>query len=130
MDIYELHQAVIDGHKKALPAFIELKKQADAMNLVLEALKDLATEEFYQEWGGKEQSIAGATVSSHAGGRYSYDNDATWMRLDSARKDREALMKDALKSEGEVVDPETGEIIPPAKYLPNREGISIKLPKG
>ena len=130
MDIYELHQAVIDGHKKALPAFIELKRHHDAMNLVLEALKELATEEFQNEYGGKEQMIAGATVSSHASGRYSYDHIPEWKQVANKKAIIEKTAQLAYKAGGPVVDEETGAIQDPAKYIPNKQTIAIKFPKG
>jgi hypothetical protein len=129
MDIYELHQAVIDGHKKALQAYVDLKKQADSMNLVLEALKELATEEFQNEYGGKEQSVYGATVSVHRGGRYDYSGVSGWKQA----KDKITLLEKqaqlAYKAGGAVVDEETGELTEPAKYLPNKESITVKFPK-
>ena len=129
MDYFQLHQDVIEGRKKALPSYVELKRMADELALVMEALKELATDEFYQEWGGKEAVIAGATVSKHSGGRYDYSGVTGWKQA----KDKVTLLEKqaqlAYKAGGPVVDESTGGLTEPAKYIPNKETISVKFQK-
>lgn len=129
MDYFQLYQDVIEGRKKALPSYIELKRMADELSPVMEALKELATEEFQSEWGGKEAVIAGATVTKHSGGRYDYSGVTGWKQA----KDKVTLLEKqaqlAYKAGGPVLDEETGELTEPAKYIPNKESITIKFPK-
>lgn len=127
MDYKKLFDDVTAGNKEALPAFIDLKKYADDLAQYLEALKEKAVEEFNGSYGGREQVINGATVSKHSGGRYIYKDVPGW----KAMKDKLTLMEKsaqlAYKAGGECIDEETGEVIVPAQYIPNKESITVKF---
>jgi hypothetical protein len=129
MDYKQLYDSVVAGNAPALQSYIEVKKYAEDLATYVEALKDLAAQEHQALWGGKEVVIDGATVSRHSGGRYVYDGVPGWKET----KDKLTLIEKsaqlAYKAGGSVVDEESGEIIPPAKYVPNKESITIRLPK-
>jgi len=66
-------------------------------------------------------------VSKHSGGRYIYKDVPGW----KAMKDKLTLMEKsaqlAYKAGGECIDEETGEVIVPAIYVPNKESITVKF---
>jgi hypothetical protein len=129
MDYKAIFDEVTAGNAPALTSYIELKRYADDMAKYLEALKEQAVNEFNDQYGGREQTIHGATVSRHQSGRYVYTDVPGWTQL----KDKLTLLeKEAqlcYKAGGEVTDAETGEIRVPAKYIANKDSISIKFAK-
>ena len=129
MNYHELYDRVQSGHAEALPTYVELKKYADDLAMVLEALKEQATEEFQTRWGGKEAHVAGAVVTAHQGGRYIYDHIEGWKEAKNSLTLLEKQAQLSLKAGGPVLDEETGVLTQPAKYIPNKPTIAVKIPK-
>jgi hypothetical protein len=129
MDYKALFDEVTAGNAPALQSYIELKRYADDMAKYLEALKDQAVNEFNDQYGGREQTIHGATVSRHSSGRYDYSGISEWKQTKDKLTLLERTAQMAYKAGGSVVDELTGEVIPPAKYIANRDSISIKFAK-
>jgi hypothetical protein len=129
MDYRKIFDEVTAGNAPALTSYIDLKRYADDMAKYLEALKEQAVNEFNDQYGGREQQVHGATVSRHSSGRYIYTDVPGWTQL----KDKLTLLeKEAqlcYKAGGEVTDAETGEIRVPAKYIANKDSITIRFPK-
>ena len=126
MDYRALYDKVVEGRLKPLPAYIDMKAYADDLAITLEALKQEAISEFNNEWGGTEQVIHGALVAKHQSGRHSYDHDHTWTRIKEQLTMREKIMQLANKSNGPMLDEDTGEYVPPSRYTPSKESITIK----
>ena len=129
MDYRKIFDEVTAGNAPALTSYIELKRYADDMAKYLEALKEQAVNEFNDQYGGREQTIHGATVSRHQSGRYDYSGISEWKQTKDKLTLLERTAQMAYKAGGSVVDEATGEIVPPAKYIPNKDGIAIKFPK-
>jgi hypothetical protein len=129
MNYRKLFDEVTAGNTPALTSYIELKRYADDMAKYLEALKEQAVNEFNDQYGGREQVIAGATVSRHSSGRYTYDHIPGWKQAKDSLTLMEKVSQMAYKAGGEVTDAETGEITVPARYIANKDSISIKFAK-
>lgn len=126
IDYKLLYDKVQEGRAKALPTYIDLKAVMDDMALTLEALKEQAVNEFEDEYGGKEQVIHGVTVTLHQGGRYDYTKVPGWAQAKDKITMLEKQAQLAYKAGGPVVDEETGEVIQPARHIPNKKSIAIK----
>jgi len=61
---------------------------------------------------GKEFEISGFKFMKMSRTTYDFKHDSVWQELESLKKSRESLMKQAM--ENEIADSTTGEIIPPA----------------
>jgi hypothetical protein len=129
MDYRKIFDEVTAGNAPALTSYIELKRYADDMAKYLEALKEQAVNEFNDQYGGREQTIHGATVSRHSSGRYTYDHIPGWKQAKDSLTLMEKVSQMAYKAGGEVMDAETGEITVPAKYIANKDSIAIKFTK-
>lgn len=77
-------------------------------------------------FGGKEQTIHGVTVVPHQGGHYDYTKVPGWKQANDKTTMIEKQAQLAYKAGGPVVDEETGEVIQPAKFIPNKKSIAIK----
>ncbi len=61
---------------------------------------------------GEEVEVAGFRYKKANRRTYSYKHDATWQEIDGKKKAREEQMKTAI--EHDVIDTETGELVPKA----------------
>lgn len=128
MDYRALYDKVVEGRLKPLPAYIDMKAYADDLAITLEALKQEAINEFNNEWGGTEQVIHGALVARHQGGRYNYKDVPGWKKAKENLSIIESGAQKAAKADsGTWMDEETGEVFTAAKYVPNKESITIKM---
>jgi len=67
----------------------------------------------------------GYRFENTASGRYDYSNNIEWKQLNDAKKQLETDMKLASKSKNNYINEETGEIIQPAVYKPNKTSVKI-----
>ena len=67
----------------------------------------------------------GCDITISASGRYSYNHSPEWTNLNKERKELEKKMQAAYKTKLDLVDNETGEIIPMAEYTPNVKSLRI-----
>jgi hypothetical protein len=114
---------------------LEIEVKLKAMEEIIKALrgnqdvKDFAMDE--AEKHGKSFDFAGAKFSIVETGRYDYSADPEWKRVDNEikllkehQKIQEKLLRDLDK---EVADPDTGEIIIPAKKVTTKQiRVSLK----
>lgn len=118
------------GEVPALTPYIASKKLLKRLEQFDKEIRENALEEASRY--ESKFTFDGVEVEYRQGaGRYSYSHDEEWAALKEQenkiaelRKQREELMKTALRTQGElVVD---GEIIPPAKVSYNQDSLIVK----
>lgn len=108
-------QAIIDkvivGELDPLKVHVYAKAMKEAWELIASETQGYALDE--AEKYGKEGKVFGASFRlSSTGDRYDYEADQTYRDLKEKLKQREELLKQAVKSRVVLVDDETGEQIP------------------
>jgi hypothetical protein len=126
MNYKELYDSVVAGNAPALQTYIQVKKYAEDLATYVDALKELAAQDFYEKWGGREQEIAGVLVAPHRSGSYDYSHIAGIKQLEATLAERKKRAQDACKAGGDGMDATTGEVIEAAVFKPGRDGIAIK----
>lgn len=106
-----------DGYKVA--AF--LKQFED----VIKTAKELVKSQVLKELKDGTVSFEGFEIAQTGGGKYDYSKNKEWNKLKAQIKDIEDDMKIAYKSEKELLDPKTGEIIEAAIYNHNKSSYKI-----
>lgn len=136
----EMSGAVVDkvmsGEEDALEVYVKAKAMSELSTDIMNGIKELAKEEAGR-YEKDESVILGCNFSIRDGGTsYSFDHDETWSSLDkqikklnAEKKEREKQMIEATKF-AEVVDKDTGEVIPPAKISSyGGSSLVISIPK-
>ena len=126
----DIASEIRSGNIPALTPYIKSKLLLKRLEKFDGEIRENALEEasMYE----KTFSIEGVNVEYRNGsGRYSFKHDAEWCavkeqedKLAAVRKEREELMKSALRHGGEFVF--DGEIIPPAKVTYNKDSLIVK----
>jgi hypothetical protein len=125
--IHELIEQVANGETDALKAYIELKGLSDTITQVMKEIKREAVIEA-DRYDGKTFQAFGATIEKRSGGGvWSFKHLPDWNDANQKKKDVEEMHKQAFKITGDVIDPETGEIMQPAEFKPNADTIAIKI---
>jgi hypothetical protein len=105
-------QTVENGYTSALQMYIQAKYINEVTAQILEKLKGAAYTEA-ELYNSGERTIAGVDFDTRKGSeRIDYDADPEYARLKAQLKERETLLKQAVKVKGKVVDESTGEVIP------------------
>jgi uncharacterized coiled-coil DUF342 family protein len=115
-----------EGNNDALPAFISFRQIEKVVKDCMKQIEDQALDELGYHNGKLEQDGMVIEARSSAG-RWKF-TDEGHAHLKQQLKDAEELRKQAHKLHlkgSEVIDPETGEIVPPADYTPGKETIYI-----
>ena len=102
----------------------DLKNFADVMRM--KTLIDTVYDVFKEHLEAGEGH--GVTIETKNGRSMpQYENDPVYKSLKQQLKDREELLKTALKSKTEIADAETGEIVPKVPVFYAKDSKSIKL---
>ena len=115
-----------EGNESALQAFLSFRNIEKVAKDCMKQIEHLALEELSDHNGRLEQGDI-VVESRSSAGRWKF-TDEGHAALKQQLKDAEELRKQAHKLHlkgSEVIDPETGEIVPPADYTPGKESIFI-----
>ena len=137
--IQERNQVLKTLGQEDIFSFLERKKKAvvdgfdDAFKLSLfiklfeEKLKTIKSEVLEQVIYETETSVEwqGYKFEQTSGGRYNYSKNKEWNELKSQIKNIEIDMQNAYKSDHAYINEETGEVIMPAVFMPNKTSIKI-----
>lgn len=115
---------VENGEEKALPVYSELH----LLEKSIKELKKQITDEAIGEAGNYHKNdtpvFNGFTPKLSSKKTFSYKHDDTWNSYEAKKKERQNLMKKAMKAT--ITDPDTGELIPAAEF---KESVFIKMEK-
>lgn len=122
----DIISAVADGWIDGKDAFAFFSAVEKTIGEGKRSVLDKAIEEVeepYEAFGLRIESRSGA-------GRYTYD-DASYLSAKAKLKQMETLRKQAYKirEEATIIDPETGEIVPPARYTQGKVALYVTKPK-
>lgn len=115
-----------ENNESALHAFISFRNVEKIAKECQKQIEHLALKELSDHNGKLEQDDIIIEARSSAG-RWKFPDDGH-AALKKQLKEAEELRKQAHKLHlkgSEVIDPETGEIVPPADYTPGKESIYI-----
>jgi len=115
-----------EGNESALQAFLSFRNIEKVAKDCMKQIEHLALEELSDHNGRLEQGDI-VVESRSSAGRWKF-TDEGHAALKQQLKDAEELRKQAHKLHlkgSEVIDPDTGEIVPPADYTPGKETIFI-----
>lgn len=128
MDIAE---EVRSGHRSALSAVVLLKRMAEAVEEARKSIMEEATTEYINS-GEAEVKVDGATIRKfHGRTTYEYKADTAWSQTKQKLEAREKQLKFAakvyLEKGEEVVEEDTGEVIPVVPSSSSADSIAISL---
>lgn len=123
--------AVLDGTRPALEAYVELCAELKQLEDNIAQIKQLAIDEFYSHWGGESKQIGAYIVQKHPGrATYDYSGNEQWANkkamLTAIEKNMQISAKRVLEGKPPLVDEDTGEIFPPAGVKKSNDTISLK----
>ena len=122
----EMVMKVEEGRMSALTAYLSCRVVEKDIKECMKQIEPLALQELSSYNGRIEKDDIVIEARSSAG-RWKF-TDEGHAALKQQLKDAEELRKQAHKLHlkgSEVIDPETGEIVPPADYTPGKETIFI-----
>ena len=122
----EMVMQVEDGNMSAMTAYLSCRVVENDIKECMKQIEPLALQELSSFNGRIEKEDIVIEARSSAG-RWKFTDDGH-AALKQQLKDAEELRKQAHKLHlkgSEVIDPETGEIVPPADYTPGKESIFI-----
>ena len=122
---------VVEGNETGLKLLAEIKRVEAELDRLKTEIMPVCLNEIEKCITPQVRSFEnyGANFSLSAGGRYDYSNYATHKEYSERLKKVESQMQSAYKNGSTIIDTETGEIIPPADYKPNKPSITIKFSK-
>lgn len=126
-NIHEMVNRVNEGYENELRAYIFFTEAEKAFKEAKENIVEAAIWE-RQKYNEKTLEIFGKKISFSQSGRYDYSNSEEHKKLQSKLKDIEENMKAALAAAQKgksIFDPETGETMPIAIYIPSK--LSLKI---
>jgi hypothetical protein len=129
-------QRVLSGDEDALEVFIKAKALEQVAKNIISEVKSAATDEAERYSKADSKMMGCEFVVKNGATTYSFDHDEEWSNIDSKikeltamRKEREKKMIDAMNY-AEVVDDETGEVIPPAEVKKGSGSVlTVTIPK-
>lgn len=124
-----------NGNSDPLQEYIKAKGIAELASAITDGLKDLAISEA-EKYGNNDKVMGCGIQVKSLPYQYDFSDNEEWLllqaNLDSVKKrikEIETMMIDAMKY-AEVIHPETGEVIPPAKIKSGGgQTVSITIPK-
>lgn len=118
-----------DGKIEPLKAYIRLKRIADVCAASIKELQDQAIDDALR-YGEKQFEVNGAKVEvKSAPGKWEFDGIQSYAVISQRLKNIQEMAKQAYKLKTEILDPETGELIQPAKFTDGKQTISISFKK-
>ena len=129
MNHYEVTQAVLDGDRKALDAFIELKVLLSELQDCISKIEPLAIEDRLKY--GKENPVKMGFLVEYSDGtpRYSYKHSSAWAEASAQLKSIEEQMKQSVKLGKTILDENTGETLEPAEISYSKPFIKLTFQK-
>jgi len=124
-DLELKRKLVEDGEYCPLKFYSELSELEKLIKEAKEEIIESALKEFDRH-GTTKVNLHGFEITLSKTGRYDYSQSSTWEQKNNSLKELEKKMQFAFKAGGTVVDENTGEVIDPAIYLPNRETLKFK----
>jgi hypothetical protein len=122
-------QAVASGNVSALHMYIQAKYLNEVTAQIIEGLKAPAYTEA-EQYNAGERVILGVDFDTRKGSeRLDYEADPEYARLKEQLKEREALLKQAVKVKGKVIDETTGEMVPSVPVMVNPSSLVITFRK-
>ncbi len=112
---------IINGYESAVKSAVFIKKAEDAIKVFKEKIKEYVIDEI--ENG--ENTVDNVRLEVTSSGRYDYSSNPDYVELKNKLKEIEKDMQHAYKSGKSLINEETGEIIPPAKFIPNKKSYKI-----
>jgi len=119
----ELAQQILDrGEKRPEEVMASLVRLTEVINTAQTELKKNLTFD-------QPENLNGVLFEKrNSGDRLDYEKDAEYARLKTLLKQREVLIRKATKSDDEVIDPNTGEVIKPVPIKTHgKETVVIKF---
>lgn len=127
-DIQQKLSLVEQGEMNALDAYLELDAMKKQLEAAISKIKEDAIEEARKlgtDNGAVEyRDVKLSKVASRAS--YSYKHIQSWVDRKTELTEIEALAKLGAKNSKAQVNPDTGELIPPAIVTYSKEGLSVK----
>ena len=121
-----ISSAVSDGLEDSGKLYIKLDFLKRAIDGAIKTIKEDASTELKKY--DKGQTLMGVEFNITETGKASYDHNPIWVEAKLQLTAIEEDMKIASKTNSTVVDDETGEVVPPARYTYS-ERITPKYPK-
>lgn len=125
-EINRIASDAIEGNTDAMKAFIRLKALA---SYVADSIKAVEPSALLKADDYEGQELMGNIIRTQQGARYDYKHYEGWKEINDKRKRLEKIMKDACNSNTEALDPETGEVIPPAEKKLTKVFIKLEKPQ-
>lgn len=128
--LLEMSQQVVDGELHPIEFKIYLNKLKEVISESEKLIEEVILTEAEKFKG---QPVHGYRVEVTNSGRYSYDHIPEYKQLKDRQKAIEVKHQMAYKlwqQGGQMVDPDTGEIVTPADYVPTKSYVKLQKEKG
>lgn len=112
-DITNMAGDALNGHNP-LPVFTKLTMIERAIKELKSEIQDVAIAEV-EKYGKEDVVYDGYKLSVASRSIWNYKHDEVWNQINDQRKNREKLMQQASGQGIELIDTETGELVPPAE---------------
>jgi hypothetical protein len=124
----EMLDSVRTNHRTPIYVLAVLKSLQDVIDKVKAEVMPSAIE-LFDSVGESSVDVNGVKIYKNAGGRYDYSDNAEIKELDSRIKSIQEMMKQAYEAEknGASFVTDDGEIVPAAKFIPNKPSLTIKF---
>jgi len=128
MNKEEILNQIKEGFGNPLLELAKINEELKQLELFKSQLIELSIDTLKNSLNNqKSYTEHGYEFSLVQSGRYEYKSNHNYLRLRKEIKQLEEKMKIALAENTILIDRETGEVFPPAEYIPNK--ISIKITK-
>jgi hypothetical protein len=125
-EIYGLLNNVNEGYVNALQAYVLLKELSGKVEEIIDTIQPLAVQES-EKYEGKQFKAFGVLIEKRDGTRrWSYPDFTPYNAAKERAKALEALMQNVANTGAQLVDAETGEVVPAAKCTYSKPTIAIK----
>lgn len=125
-DVMDVDHRVTEGEDDGIDTLIGLKQLSKVVSDAIKSVESEADTEL-DKYGQDKIQKRGFEVHRRSGaGKYTYHKYSGYMDLENKMKSLKEKMKAAHKTKSEMLDPETGEIIPAAEYTPGKTVIAVK----
>jgi hypothetical protein len=124
--IYAIQADVNEGNINALEGWTKLRSLASQLDAVIDEIQPLAVQQG-DNYPGKQFEAYGLKFEKREGTRrWSYPDWTPYSKAKESIKQMESLMQNVYATGKEVVDMETGELIPPASCTFGKPTLAIK----
>ena len=124
----EMLDSVRTNHRTPIYVLAVLKSLQDVIDKVKAEVMPGAIE-LFDSVGESSVDVNGVKIYKNSGGRYDYSDNSEIKELDSRIKSIQEMMKQAYEAEknGASFVTDDGEIVPAAKFIPNKPSLTIKF---